>query len=71
MGKPTEIEDFRKSPITAGNISTFDDIAKSIEAVMIQVRNLERQGYELVGPVQVSLTNVYVYHMATLRLKEG
>lgn len=71
MGKSTEIEDLHKSLVITGNVSTFDDIGQSVDTVMIEVRRLERQGYELIGPIQSSMTDVYVYHLATLRLKEG
>jgi hypothetical protein len=70
MGKPIDIEDVHVSLIIVGNLSTFDDVGKSIDIVMAEVRNLERQGYELIGPVQATMTNVYVYHLATLRLKD-
>lgn len=69
MGKSTKVEDLRKPIVAVGNMSTWDDTGASIEIVMNNVRRLEEEGYELIGPVQLSMTDVYVYHLATLRLK--
>ncbi len=58
----------RKNTIMVGLLASIDDLVKTERKVVNEVRALEKEGYELVGPIQVAITDHLVNFAATMTL---